>query len=84
MVRLDDAALRAAVAAAEAGLKAAEADLDRTKALLEKGAATPRELDADDRGRERRARRSSPAARDSLSYAVLRAPVRGPRGRAAA
>ena len=45
VVRLDDAALRAAVAAAEAGLSAAEADLARTEALLEKGAATPRELE---------------------------------------
>ena len=45
VVRLDDAALRAAVAAAEAGVRAAEADLDRTKSLLEKGAATPRELE---------------------------------------
>ena len=45
VVRLDDAALRAAVAAAEAGLKAVESDLERTKALLEKGAATPRELE---------------------------------------
>jgi membrane fusion protein (multidrug efflux system) len=45
VVRLDDAAVRAAVAAADAGAKAAEADLQRTKALLEKGAATPRELE---------------------------------------
>ena len=45
VVRLDDSAVRAAVAAAEASLKAVESDLERTKALLAKGAATPRELE---------------------------------------
>jgi membrane fusion protein (multidrug efflux system) len=76
VVRLDDLALRAAVAAAEAGLRAAQADLDRTKALLEKNAATPRELEqmtAQGAGAEARLT----AAKDSLSYAVLRAPFAG-------
>jgi membrane fusion protein, multidrug efflux system len=76
VVRLDDAALRAAVAAAEAGLKASEADLERTKTLLEKNAATPRELEqmtAAVAG----ARAQVTGARDNLSYAVLRAPFAG-------
>ena len=76
VVRLDDLALRAAVGAAEAGRKAAQADLDRTKALLEKGAATPRELEqvtAQAAGAEAQVT----AAKDSLSYAVLRAPFAG-------
>jgi RND family efflux transporter MFP subunit len=76
VVRLDDAALRAALAAAEAGLKAAQADLERTKALLEKDAATPRELD-EMTARAAGAEAQVTAARDSLSYAVLRAPFAG-------
>ena len=40
VVRLDDAALRSALAAAEADLKVVSADLSRTEALLKKGAAT--------------------------------------------
>jgi len=76
VVRMDDAALRAALAAAEAGLKAALADLDRTKALLEKDAATPRELD-EMTARAAGAEAQVTAARDSLSYAVLRAPFAG-------
>jgi RND family efflux transporter MFP subunit len=76
VVRLDDVALRSAVAAAEAALKAAQADLDRTKTLLEKNAATPRELEqmtAQVAGAEARLQ----GAKDSLSYAVLRAPFAG-------
>ncbi len=76
VVRLDDAAVRAAVAAAEAGVKAAESDLARTKALLEKGAATPRELEqmtAAASGAEAQLT----AARDNLSYTALRAPFAG-------
>lgn len=76
VVRLDDAALRSALAAAEAGLKAAQADLERTKALLEKDAATPRELD-EMTARAAGAEAQVTAARDSLSYAVLRAPFAG-------
>ncbi len=76
VVRLDDAALRAAVAAAEAGLSAAESDLARSKALLEKGAATPRELEQMTAAASG-ARAQLTAARDSLSYAALRAPFAG-------
>jgi RND family efflux transporter MFP subunit len=76
VVRLDDTALRAALAAAEAGLKAAEADLQRTKTLLEKNAATERELD-EMTARAAAAQAQVTAARDSLSYAVLRAPFAG-------
>jgi RND family efflux transporter MFP subunit len=76
VVRLDDAAVRAAVAAAEAGAKAAEADLERTKALLEKGAATPRELEQMTAAASG-ARAQLTAAKDNLSYSALRAPFAG-------
>jgi RND family efflux transporter MFP subunit len=76
VVRLDDGALRAAAAAAEAGVKAVEADLERTKALLEKGAATPRELEQVTAAASA-AHAQLTGARDSLSYAVLRAPFAG-------
>jgi RND family efflux transporter MFP subunit len=76
VVRLDDGAVRAAVAAAEAGVKAAEADLDRTKALLEKEAATPRELEQMTAAASG-ARAQLTAARDNLSYTALRAPFAG-------
>ena len=76
VVRLDDAALRAALAAAEAGLKATLADLERTKTLLAKDAATPRELD-EMTARAAGAEAQVTAARDSLSYAVLRSPFAG-------
>ena len=76
MVRLEDAALRAALAAAEAALKSAEADLLRAERLQQKGAATPREHEeAGARAEGARAQRE--AARDALSYAVLRAPFAG-------
>jgi RND family efflux transporter MFP subunit len=76
VVRLDDAALRAALAAAEAGLRAAQADLERTKALLAKDAATPRELEQVE-AQVAGAQAQVTAARDSLSYAALRAPFAG-------
>jgi RND family efflux transporter MFP subunit len=76
VVRLDDAAQRAAVAAAEAGLQAAESDLARTKALLEKGAATPRELEQMTAAASG-ARAQLTGAKDNLSYAALRAPFAG-------
>jgi membrane fusion protein, multidrug efflux system len=76
VVRLDDAAVRAAVAAAEAGVKAAEADLARTKALLEKDAATPRELEQMTAAATG-ARAQLSAATDNLSYTALRAPFAG-------
>jgi RND family efflux transporter MFP subunit len=76
VVRLDDAAVRAAVAAAEAGVKAAQSDLDRTKTLLEKGAATPRELEQMTAAASG-AQAQLTAARDNLSYTALRAPFAG-------
>lgn len=76
VVRLDDGALRAAVAAAEAGLRAAEADLARTKSLLEKGAATPRELEQMTAAASG-AQAQLTGARDSLSYTALKAPFAG-------
>jgi RND family efflux transporter MFP subunit len=76
VVRLDDTALRAAAAAAEAGLRAVESDLDRTKALVEKGAATPRELEQMTAAASG-ARAQLTGARDNLSYAALRAPFSG-------
>jgi RND family efflux transporter MFP subunit len=76
VVRLDDAALRAAVAAAEAGVKAVEADFERTKTLLEKGAATPRELEQVTAAASG-AQAQLTAAKDNLSHAALRAPFAG-------
>jgi RND family efflux transporter MFP subunit len=76
VVRLDDAALRAAVAAAEASLAAVESDLARTRALLEKGAATPRELEQVTAAASG-ARAQLTGAKDNLSYAALRAPFAG-------
>lgn len=76
VVRLDDGAVRAAVAAAEAGLKAVEADLERTKALLDRGAATPRELEQMTAAASG-ARARLTAAKDNLSYTALRAPFSG-------
>jgi RND family efflux transporter MFP subunit len=76
VVRLDDVALLSAVAATEAGLKAAQADLERTKALLEKNAATPRELEQMT-AHTAAAEAQLTGAKDSLSYAVLRAPFAG-------
>jgi RND family efflux transporter MFP subunit len=76
VVRLDDAALRSAVAAAEAALKAAETDLGRMEALLERNAATPREVDQA-RTQAAGAQAALSLARDNLAYAVLRAPFAG-------
>ena len=76
VVRLDDAALRAAVAAAEAGVKATQSDLDRTRSLLEKGAATPRELEQMTAAASG-AQAQLTAAKDGLSYSALRAPFAG-------
>jgi RND family efflux transporter MFP subunit len=76
VVRLDDAALRAALAAAEAAVKAAQSDLARTQSLLEKGAATPRELEQVTAAASG-AFAQLTAAKDSLSYSALRAPFAG-------
>jgi membrane fusion protein (multidrug efflux system) len=76
VVRLDDTALRSAVAAAEAGLKAVESDLERTETLLTKGAATPRELEQMTAAASG-ARAQLAGANDRLSHAALRAPFAG-------
>jgi RND family efflux transporter MFP subunit len=76
LVRLDDAALRSAVAAAEAAMTAAESDRRRAEALLAKGAATPREKD-DAATRAAATRAAWEGARDNLAYAILRAPFAG-------
>jgi len=76
VVRLDDAALRSAVSAAEAGVKAAETDQARIDALFQQGAATAREAD-EATARAASSRAALQAARDSLAYAVLRAPFAG-------
>jgi len=76
VVRLDDGAVRASVAAAEAAVKAAEADLERTRTLLEKGASTPRELEQMTAAASG-ARAQLTAAKDNLSYTALRAPFAG-------
>ena len=76
LVRLDDAALRAAASAAQASLAAAETDFTRTEALLAKGAATPREREeADSRAAGTRA--ALAGARETLAYTVVRAPFAG-------
>jgi RND family efflux transporter MFP subunit len=76
LVRLEDGALRSAVAAAESALRAAEADQARFEGLLAKNAATPRERD-EAQARAAAARAGLLAARDNLAYAVLRAPFAG-------
>jgi len=76
LVGLADAAVRAAVAAAEANVRAAESDLNRTSALVEKGAATARELEQMTAAASA-TRAQLSAARDSLSYSTLRAPFAG-------
>ena len=81
VVRLDDAALRGAVAAAEAGVQAAESDLDRTQTLLEKGAATPRELEQMTAAASGRAGPAHGGQGQPLLRGAARA-LRRPRGRA--
>jgi RND family efflux transporter MFP subunit len=76
LVRLDDRALRAAVAAAEAGLRTAEADAGRMAAMFDKGVGSRRESEAAE-ARAAAARAALAAAHNDLSYAVLRAPFAG-------
>ncbi|HET9211935.1 MAG TPA: efflux RND transporter periplasmic adaptor subunit [Thermoanaerobaculia bacterium] len=76
VVRLDDTALRAQVAAAEAGRQVAEVDLNRMQGLAQRGAATPREVE-EATARAAAARAQASAARDGLAYAVLRSPFPG-------
>lgn len=76
VVRLDDGALRSAVAAATASAQAADTDLRRLQNLLQRGAATQRELD-DASSRAAGAQAALSGAKDSLAYAALRAPFAG-------
>ncbi len=76
LARLDDTALRSGLVAAEAAAKAADVDLARMEALLKKGAATPKEAE-ESRTRAAATAAAVAGARDSLTYAVLRAPFEG-------
>jgi RND family efflux transporter MFP subunit len=76
LVRLDDAALRSAVAAAESAAAAAAAESGRMDSLRSRGAATPREAE-EASSRAAAAEAALLAARDNLAYAVLRAPFGG-------
>jgi RND family efflux transporter MFP subunit len=76
VVRLDDAALRSAVAAAESGASAARAESARMESLRARGASTPREAE-EAASRAAAAEAALLAARDNLAYAVLRAPFAG-------
>lgn len=76
VARLDDTALRSGLAAAESAARAADVDLARVEALLKKGASTPKEAE-ESRARAAATAAAVAAARDSLSYAVLRAPFEG-------
>lgn len=76
VVRLDDAALRASLAAAQANVEAAEIDLARMQSLARAGAATPREVEGAS-VRAAAARAELSGVRENLSYAVLRSPFSG-------
>src|SRR5262245_16034021 len=76
VARVEDRALRSAVAAAEAAKAAAEADRARVETLLARGAATPQEADQA-RARAAAARAEVASARDALGAAELRAPFGG-------
>lgn len=76
LVRLDDLALRSALAAADAAASSARSDRERMERLLERDAATPRETEAA-RARDAAAEAEVAAARDALRYAGLRAPFAG-------
>ena len=76
VARLDDDALRAALAAAEAARLAARSDADRLARLRDRQAATPREAEAAS-ARAAAATAEVAAARDAVAHAVLRAPFAG-------
>lgn len=76
VVRLEDGALRAGVAAAEAQARTAEADLARMQGLAKVGAATTREVE-EASARAAAMRAGLTGARENLSYAVLRSPFNG-------
>jgi RND family efflux transporter MFP subunit len=76
VARIEDRALRAALAAADADRDAAEADQARSAALLSRGVVAPR--DAEQAGaRAAATRAAAEAARTALGYAELRAPFAG-------
>jgi membrane fusion protein, multidrug efflux system len=76
VARLDDAALRSALAAAESAARAADLDRTRFEALLAKGAATPREVE-ESVARAAASRAAVAMARENLAYVALRAPFAG-------
>ena len=76
IVRLDDTALRAGLAASQANVQAAEIDLARMQSLARAGAATPREVEGAS-VRAAAARAELSGVRENLSYAVLRSPFSG-------
>jgi membrane fusion protein (multidrug efflux system) len=76
LARLDDRALQSGLLAAESAAQAADVDLARMEALLKKGAATPKEAE-ESRARAAATVAAVAGARDSLAYAVLRAPFAG-------
>jgi RND family efflux transporter MFP subunit len=76
VARLDDALPRAAWVAAQAAHDNAAADLARLEALVARQAATPRERD-EARTRAAAARATLAAARESLGFALVRAPFAG-------
>jgi RND family efflux transporter MFP subunit len=76
VARLEEASLRAGLQAAEIARSSAEADHGRTERLLAVGAATPQEMEQA-ASRKAAALAAVSAARERLSYAVLRAPFAG-------
>lgn len=76
VVRLADAAPRAAVSAAAAAAQAAESDLERARTLVAVGAVAPRDLEHAT-ARASLAKAQLEAAQDDLAYATLRAPFAG-------
>jgi RND family efflux transporter MFP subunit len=76
VLRLDAAALQSAEGAAETAVRAAERDLARLTVLLAEQVAAPRDHD-EAMARAAAARATLQGVRDSLSYAVLRAPFAG-------
>lgn len=76
LVRLENAGLAAALAAAEASDTAAARDLARAEALLAKGAATRNEVENATTAAAR-TRSGAIAAREALSHATVRAPFAG-------
>jgi RND family efflux transporter MFP subunit len=76
VARLEDSALRSALAASEIALASARADQQRAENLLAKGASTPREVEQA-RARSAAAEAAVQGARDQHAYAVLKAPFAG-------